>query len=108
MVETFLVVLAVGGLISSAAWYYSRHLAQRSWWWRALLCILFAGVITPTCFLFSGHLAVYPALAAFALVFEGKNPLFCLLYGALPMSVVALLLFAIWSVFTHRRHDPVA
>jgi hypothetical protein len=58
-------------------------LAQRSWWWRAVLCILFGAVVTPTCFQFSGHLALYPALATFALILEGKSPSFCLLYGAL-------------------------
>lgn len=108
MIETFLVVLAIGGFISTATWYYSRHLAQRSWWWRALLCILFAGAVTPTCFQFSGHPAVYPAVATLALLVESKNPSFCLLYGALPLFVAAALVFAIWSASIHRRHDHAA
>src|SRR5882724_4073424 len=105
MIETFLVVLIVGGLFSSASWYYSRHLAQRAWWWRALLCILFAAVITPACFQLSGQLALYPAVAVLALIFEGKNLSFCLSYGALPILVAAGLMLAILSVWTRRRYD---
>jgi hypothetical protein len=108
MIETFLVVFAVGGLISSAAWYYSRRLAQRSLMWRGSLCILLAGVVTPTCFQLSGHLAVYPAVATLALICEGKNPSFCLQYGALPMFVAAGMMLAIWSVLVQRRRDHVA
>lgn len=108
MIETFLVVLTVGGFISTAAWYYSRHLAQRSWSWRALLCILFACAVTPTCFQLSGHLAVYPAFATLTLILAGKNASFCLLYGALPLLVAAALVFAIWSILICRRHDYVA
>ena len=29
MIETFMVVLTVGGLISTGAWYYSKHLPQQ-------------------------------------------------------------------------------
>jgi len=107
MIEAFILVFAIGGLISWAAWHFTRRFAERSWWWRAVLCILFAVTLSPTSYHLFGGLVVCPAVIPLLAAFDGQFA-FCLGYGALPILVLASLILAIWSVLIHRRHDHVA
>jgi hypothetical protein len=107
MIEAFMLVFAIGGLISWAAWHFTRRLAGRSWWWRVALCILFAVTLAPTSYHLFGGLVVCPAVVVLSCISNGE-PSFCLSFGALPILVVTSLLLAIWSVLIHRRANHVA
>jgi len=107
MIEAFILVFAIGGLISWTAWHFTRGFAERSWWWRVALCILFAATIGPTSYHLFGGLVVCPAVIVLSGIFNGE-PSFCLTFGALPILVLASLVLAIWSVMIHRKHDYVA
>jgi hypothetical protein len=107
MTEAFTLVFAIGGLVSWASWHFTRHYAERSWWWRAILCVLFAATFTPTAFHLFHGLVVIPAIVEFWLIFQGETVSSALGLGALPILVVASLLFVGWSVFI-RRHSHVA
>jgi hypothetical protein len=104
-IEAFLVVYAVGGLICGVTWFFARKIIQRSWLWRGVFCILVGATIAPTIFYFWSSWVVWPAALMLLLVFDGgKNGLLALLYGALPMLVVATVAFSIWSFIIRRRH----
>src|ERR1700722_244394 len=102
MIEAFILVFAIGGLISWAAWHFTRRFAERSRWWRAVLCILFAATLVPTCFHLFRGLVVCPAIVPFGLIFDGEQISFRLLFGALPIFVAAGLIFVVCFVLIHR------
>jgi hypothetical protein len=104
-IEAFLAVYAVGGLICGVTWYFARKFIQQSWRWRAVFCLLVGATIAPTLFYFWSSWVVWPAALMLLLVLDGgKNGLLALLYGALPILVVATVAFSIWSFIIRRRH----
>ena len=101
----FLLVFAVGGVVSGVAWLFVRRLVQRSRCWRAVLCILIGATIAPTFFPVLGELVVAPAAFMLLLVSDGgKNALLGILYGAPPILVAAAVAFAVWSAVVSGKH----
>jgi hypothetical protein len=106
-IEAFLVVLAVGGLISGATWIFARKLIHRSWRWRAAFCFLLGGTIAPSIFYFWSGWVIWPAaLMVYAAFDGGKQGLMALLLGVVPILLTATLLFSIWSIILRRnKHE---
>ena len=101
----FMGVIFGGGLICALVWHFIRQRLQKSKGWLALFCLLFAATITPTCFPFFGW-TVAPAVLVTAVLCHGSNLVFGLMYGALPILLVAGLSFA--ALFRRFKHDAVA
>ncbi len=108
IIEAFLEVFAVGGLLCGIAWYFARRRIQQSWRWRAPFCFLVAATITPTGFYFWGSWSIIPAafVAPITFAFDKDMPT-GLLLGMLPILAVASIGFGIWT-FILRRHAHVA
>ena len=103
----FLSVILGGGLVCALFWYFARKKIHESRWWLALFSVLFAATITPTCFPFIfGDWIVAPATLISLAVVERSNFLFGLLFGVLPILIVAGLFFTFLS--RRYRHEAVA
>jgi hypothetical protein len=108
IIEAFLGVFAVGGLLCGVAWYLARRRIQQSWCWRAPFCFLVAATITPTGFHFWGSWFIIPAafVAPITFAFDKDMPT-GLILGMLPIIVVSSIIFGIWT-FILGRNDHEA
>jgi hypothetical protein len=46
----FLAVFGIGSIICAPTWFFARHRIERSWKWRAFICLLIGVSIAPTFF----------------------------------------------------------
>ncbi len=100
------VILGVG-FVCALLWCFARQKIHKSRWWLALFSVLFAATITPTCFPFIfGDWIVAPATLISLALLDRSNLLFGLLFGVLPILVVAGLIFM--CLFRRYRHEAVA
>ena len=93
----------------SVVWFAARKRIQQSWRWRAALSLLLALVVTPTVFRLVGESSVLPAVVLIpnfvAELFAGGIDLWWgLLYLALPITVVATIIFVVWAGVRVRRY----
>jgi hypothetical protein len=107
IIEAFLEVFAVGGLLCGVAWYFARGRIKQSWCWRAPFCFLIAAAITPTGFHFWGSWFVVPAafVAPFTFAFDKEDMRTGLLLGVLPIFFVSSIIFGIWTFILRKRVD---
>ena len=71
--------------------------------WRFVLCCIVASIITPYIFK-DESVDVNPAVSLLLLAFvAGRFALIVFLSGAVPILVVASVLFFLWSLTIHRR-----
>lgn len=100
----FLSVILGGGIICATLWHFARQKIHRSGWWLALFSFLLAATTTPTCFPFIfGGWIVAPAAMISLVVVDRSNLLFGLLFGVLPILLVAGLSF--WILLRRFRHE---
>ena len=101
----FLSVIFGGGFVCALLWHFARRQIHKSRWWLALFSILFAATIAPTCFPFFGW-TVAPAVLVALVLCHGSNLVFGLLYGVLPILLIASFSFAV--LFRRFKHEAVA
>jgi len=107
-IKLFLPVLAVGGLLCGAAWVFARRLIQQSWLWRAPFCFLIAAFVTPSAMKVGESWFPIPAVFITTFIISEVNDMrYGLLYGILPIFVVASIIFVVWTIIL-RRHSHVA
>jgi glucan phosphoethanolaminetransferase (alkaline phosphatase superfamily) len=108
IIKAFLAVFAVGGLFCGAAWVFARRRIQQSWRWRAPFCFLIAASVTPSAIKISKSWAPIPAVFIVPVIISDANDMrFGLLFGMLPIFVVASIIFVVWTIIL-RRHSHVA
>ena len=103
--KVFLAVLAVGGLLCGAVWVFARRLIQQSWLWRAPFCVLIAVFVTPSTTKIGESWFLIPAVFITTFIISEVNDVwYGLLFGILPIFVVASIIFVVWTIIL-RRHS---
>jgi hypothetical protein len=106
--------LGIGLPLFALLYFYFGERAQTSVLDRFLLCLVLAAATTPSVFLFStGHSGIYlvvPAAfvvpAALIMLIDQMDPslaIYGLVFGVLPLVVVSLVFFGVWSLRTKRK-----
>jgi hypothetical protein len=103
----FLLVFAVGGVITTVVGWWTRRLLRTSLWCRGLFCILLGATVAPALFPVLGDLVIAPAAFMLLLVSEGgKNALIGICYGGPPVILTAALIFSLWTFRVRRLALP--
>lgn len=106
-IKLFLPVLAVGVLLCGAAWFFARRRIQQSWRWRAPFCFLIAAFVTPSAIKIGESWFLIPAVfITTVIISEVNDKRYGLLFGILPIFVVASIIFVVWTIIL-RRHSHV-
>jgi len=102
-IDEWIWTLAVGLPILATVAVLRWRQSQTSRIWRFALCFIVACVITP--YIFKDESAdVDPAVSLLLLAFvAGRYAVVVFLSGAIPITIVASVLFFLWSVIIHRR-----
>ena len=102
--EAFLAVLAVGGLLCGTAWILARRRIRQSGLWRAPFCLLLAVFVTPSVVKIGGSWVLIPAVfIAPVAISDADDVRAGLLFGVLPIVLVAGMVFVVWTIIV-RRH----
>lgn len=105
VIEAFLVVLAIGGLLCGVAWFFWRRRIQQSWRWRAPFCFLVAASVTPSAIKFFGDWSLVPAAFIAPIAFAGDSEWrYGFLFGMLPIILVATAILGTWTIIVKRRN----
>jgi len=95
--------LAVGISTVLLLWWTCRSRLRVSAWSRAWLCLVTALVVTPTALLPFQKWLIYPAwFPCVACIVGFLNPLGALLFGLLPLILVAGILYVLLHFFCSR------
>jgi hypothetical protein len=104
----FLWSVPVGAVVFALAWLPSRRLTQRSKLWRITLSTVAALAVAPSVGDFCGSQTIVPAVLFLAMsIFSASADLLTRLpvfaRGALPVLILAAVIFYVWSYFETRR-----
>ena len=103
--EGFVVVGCIGGVIATILWISSKRWLHAALWTRAVFCIVLAAAVTPSGLPLLGGVVVAPALLTLLALLPdgGKNSAYGVLYGALPILLLATAFLSLWSLSLRRR-----